>query len=227
MSPTPDKSLAPIDAALLHRVLPPRAPAPEGQPALLMLHGRGADELDLLGLVRELDPRLLVISARAPFHLGFGYHWYELLEIGRPEPRTFSQGLRLLEEFSREIIDGYGIDPARLYALGFSQGAMMAGSLTLTHPGRVAGTIMLSGYLPLRAGVEVDTERLARQPFFLAHGTRDGVIPVGFGREARDFLTSVHTDLSYHEYPIGHEISDEELRDVAGWLTTQLGSGGG
>lgn len=216
--------LQPIDAALVHRAMPPRTPAPEGSasPALLLLHGRGSNELDLLGLAQELDPRLLVISARAPFRLDYGFHWYGLLEVGRPEPRSFAQGLELLEEFSQQIVDGYGLDPKRLFLLGFSQGAMMAGSLTLKAPERVAGTVMLSGYLPLHTGLEVEPARLAGQPFFIAHGAYDSVIPIGFGREAKEYLADLGAELTYREYPIDHQVSDWELRDVDEWLTTRL-----
>jgi phospholipase/carboxylesterase len=214
--------LAPIEAALAHRALPPRE-ASEGAPsALLILHGRGADELDLLGLAPELDPRFLVISARAPFQLGFGYHWYELLAVGRPEPRTFARGLAMLERFVEEIVEGYGLDPARLYLLGFSQGAMMAGSLTLSRPERVAGTVMLSGYLPVEGGAPAEEGALRGKPFFVAHGGADPVIPVEYGRFTRDYLARLGAELEYHEYPMEHSISPEELQAVARWLRGAL-----
>jgi phospholipase/carboxylesterase len=208
--------------ALTHVHQPPRAAVRGAPPGLLLLHGRGADEHDLLGLAPALDPRLAIISARAPFDLGFGYHWYELLDIGRPEARTFRRALELLDTFSAEIITHYGLDPTQLYVLGFSQGAMMSGTLTLTRPERIAGTLALSGYLPLHAGLPLEPARQAGRAWFVAHGERDPVIPVGFGRESRDYLTAAGADLAYHEYPIPHAISDEELSDAARWLTARL-----
>ncbi len=217
-----DGSPQAVDGTLTHRVLRPRTPVEGLAPALLMLHGRGADELDLLGLADSLDPRLLVVSARAPARLGFGYHWYDLLDIGRPEPRSFVRSLELLKRFAGELGELYGADPARLYLLGFSQGAMMSGSLTVLHPQLVAGTVMLSGYLPLAAGLDTDPAKLKGQPFYVAHGTQDPVIPVSFGREAREYLRSVGADLTYSEYPMGHQIALEELEDVSAWLTSRL-----
>ncbi len=206
MTPRHGTPITPIHASLTHRLVPPRQPSHARPPALLLLHGRGADELDLLGLSEELDGRFLVVSARAPFQLGYGYHWYELVQVGAPEPRTFAQGLSLLERFTEEIVSGYRIDPARLYLLGFSQGAMMSGTLTMRHPERIAGTVMLSGYLPLGIGLEPEEQALQGQPFFVAHGAQDQVIPVEFGRQARDYLQRVKADLHYREYAMGHQI---------------------
>jgi phospholipase/carboxylesterase len=206
----------------VHYFEPARAASNGPAPALLLLHGRGADELDLLGIVPALDPRLAIVSARAPFELGFGYYWYELLDIGRPEERSFRRALELLDAFSVEIATRYQLEPTQLYVLGFSQGAMMAGALALTKPDRVAGTVALSGYLPLHAGLTLDATRQADTAWFVAHGERDPVIPVGFGRESRDFLSSAGADLTYHEYPIPHAINDAELADVARWLTQRV-----
>ena len=208
--------------SLVHQHQSPRAGSDGRPPGLLLLHGRGADELDLFGLAPALDSRLAVVSARAPFGLGFGYHWYDLLDIGRPEPATFERGLALLGAFAAEIAAGYGLDPARLYLLGFSQGAMMSGALALTRPERVAGVVALSGYLPLHAELTFDAAAQAGKPWFVAHGTQDPVIPVGFGRESRDWLSAHGADLTYREYPMPHAISDAELAEVAAWLTARL-----
>ena len=211
-----------IDASLIHRVVWPRVASDRPVPGLLVLHGRGADEGDLLGLATELDPRLLIVSARAPFPLGPGFHWYDLLAIGRPEPASFGRSRDLLGRFLGEIVEGYGIDPERLFLLGFSQGAMMSGTLLLTRSEAVAGAVLLSGYLPLHAGLAIDPASVRAKPVFVRHGVRDDVIPAAFGRESRDFLASAGAALDYGEYPIGHQISDQEVRDVAGWLTALL-----
>ena len=88
----------PIAASLTHLVVPPREPMPDGSapPLLLLLHGRGSHERDLLGLADALDGRFLVVSARAPMPLGPGFHWYDLLVVGRPEPTGFARSRALL-----------------------------------------------------------------------------------------------------------------------------------
>ena len=209
--------------SLTYRVVPAQRPV-DGvpPPGLLLLHGRGADELDLLGLAAALDPRLMLISARAPHRWHVGYHWYDLLDIGVPEPASYAVGRARLEAFVGEIVAARGLDPRRLYLLGFSQGAMMAGGLALTMPERIAGAVLLSGYLPLRQELPVREAALRGLPVFVGHGRYDDVIPVRYGHEARDYLTRVGADLTYREYPLPHTIGEEELAEVTAWLTVRL-----
>ncbi len=215
-------TIQPIRAALTHRVVAPRQPSQGTPPGLLILHGRGADEGDLLGLAGALDPRLLIVAARAPFPLGLGYHWYDLLDLGEPELATFARSRELLERFIGEMVDGYGVDADRLYLAGFSQGAMMSATMTLSQPSRIAGTALLSGYLPLQTRIETDPAALRGKPFFVAHGTQDPVIPVEASRMVKAYLAELGANVTYQEYPIGHQISEQELGEVATWLTGQL-----
>jgi phospholipase/carboxylesterase len=208
--------------SLTHRVAPARQAVDGPAPGLLLLHGRGADELDLLGLAGALDPRLTVISARAPFALGPGYHWYEFLDLGTPEPTSHAAARARLEAFIDEATAAYALDPARLYVLGFSQGAVMTGGLALTMPGRLGGALLLSGYLPPATDLTIDAAGLRGLPIFAAHGRYDDIIPVQYGRQTRDTLTQLGAALTYREYPIPHTISEPELADIAAWLATRL-----
>jgi phospholipase/carboxylesterase len=212
--------------SLPHLVLRPRAAPPGGAapPLLLLLHGRGSDERDLLGLAGALDPRFLVVSARAPDPLPPGYHWYDLLAVGRPEPQSFARSRALLERFVGEAVGAYGADPGRVFSLGFSQGAVMTGTLLLTRPDLIAGAVLLSGYLPLRSGLAIDAAALRGKPVFVGHGSADPVISVDFGREAEAFLGQAGADLTYHEGRFDHRITPEELAAVAAWLTARLGA---
>jgi phospholipase/carboxylesterase len=207
-----------------HVVRPPRGGGPGPHPVLVLLHGRGADEQDLLGLADELDPRLYVVSARAPLTMGPGFAWYHLVDIGNPDLASFKTSLSGLTRFVEALPSTYPIDGSRIYLLGFSQGAMMAGSLLLVRPSLPAGTVMLSGYLPLNAGLAVEPAGLVGRPVFVGHGTVDPVIPIEAARQARDYLTRAGTALTYREYPIPHYIAPNELSDVSSWLTDALGS---
>jgi phospholipase/carboxylesterase len=215
----------PSSLGLLHVTRAPRATGNGPHPGLLLLHGRGADEKDLLGVADELDPRLFVVSVRAPLRLGPGYAWYNLLDIGNPELASFQASLDALTQFVDELPLVYPIDRTRIYPLGFSQGAVMASSLLLAHPKKSAGTIILSGYLPLDAGIAVNEKEYAGRKVFVAHGTLDPVIPVVSARLTRDFLTRVNAALTYREYTIPHYIGPQELIDVSAWLGGVLGQG--
>jgi len=192
-------------------------------PGLLLLHGRGADEADLMGLESALDPRLTIVSARAPFRLGPGYAWYDMYQIGQPEPETMALSMEEVETFINGMVPAYNIDPQRLYLLGFSQGAILSAAIALTMPERIAGVIMHSGYVPTSAELDLHPERIKGKPFFVAHGKYDEVIPVTFGRDAQEYLEEAGAALTYQEYPIGHGISEESLYDLSEWLTGQLG----
>jgi phospholipase/carboxylesterase len=150
--------------------------------------------------------------------------WYELDEqrVGFPEAATLTESLARLRGFIGEMSAELPIDPKRLYVGGFSMGAAMSAALALSEPERVAGAMVLSGYLPLGAGLALRGEQAAGHPVFEAHGLYDPVIPIQFGRQTRDALATFPVDLNYREYPIGHEISLEELADAGAWLAGVL-----
>jgi phospholipase/carboxylesterase len=208
---------------LVHLTSWPRQEAAEPHPCVVLLHGRGSNEQDLFGLVPELPKRPLVVSARAPFPFpaawGGGYFWYDMGgEHHVPDQATFEDSMEQLQEFLTDLPSRYPIDPQRLFLLGFSQGALMSGCLTLVRPSLIAATVMLSGYLPLRSSLATDEAGLASKPIFLAHGVQDSVLPVVMGRQARMHLETLKADVEYHEYPMDHQVSTEELEDLRGWF---------
>jgi phospholipase/carboxylesterase len=200
----------------------PRQGAPP-HPGLILLHGRGADETDLLGLAHALDPRLRVLSLRAPLEWpGGGYAWYRLAAPATPDLVTFRESLARLAADLVRVRARHGIDLARLYVLGFSQGAVMASALLLTVPHLVAGAACLSGFPPPLEETHAPRAALAGKPVFLAHGTFDRVIDVRLGRSLRAILEGAGIDVSYREYALAHEIAGAELADLGAWLGARL-----
>jgi phospholipase/carboxylesterase len=191
-------------------------------PGLLLLHGRGADEADLMGLEGALDPRLTIVSARAPFRLGPGFAWYGMSEVGKPDLDTLRASVRELDDFIDGLPAAYSLDPARLYLMGFSQGAVMSAAMALLKPGAVRAALLHSGYVPANSGLELSREAARGRPFYLAHGKYDEVIPVTFGRDSHEYLEAAGAEVVYREYPIGHTISEESLYDLAEWLSARL-----
>nr|ALG05223.1 phospholipase/Carboxylesterase [uncultured bacterium 5E7] len=208
---------------LEHLTAWPRVQGQEPHPCLVLLHGRGSNEQDLFGLVPELPKQPLVVSVRAPFPFPWGgWFWYDLSgEQHVPDPETFASSMSQLREFLGELPARYPIDPARLYLLGFSQGALMSGCLTLAQPGLVRATAMLSGYLPLHAPLETDDAGVAGKPIFMAHGQYDNVLPVVMGRQARMHLETLKADVEYHEYPMDHQVVEQEMADLRRWFEGQ------
>ena len=213
-----------IQSTLIHKILPPRRQGTGKPPALILLHGRGADEDDLLGLSEYLDERLFIISARAPFafQFGTGYTWYDLLEIGRPEAKMFSESYQKLTQFLHDVRNGYPLDASRIFLGGFSMGTMMSYAIALTYPDAVAGVIANSGYIPEETELKFQWDKIKGKPFFLAHGTYDPLIPVMFSRRAKALLEQAQAAVWYREYDMAHQISEESLNDIMNWLSQHL-----
>jgi len=188
--------------------------------ALVLFHGRGADELDLYPLLDYLDPerRLLGVTPRGPFSFApGGAHWYKLQEVGFPDRETF---FATYDEVGRWL-DGYlaehGITHDKTVLGGFSQGAVMAYSLGIAAGrSRPAALIALSGFIPTVDGFELDLSEIP--PVGIGHGTFDPVISVEFGREARKVLEDAGGTVLYREYPLPHAIEPQFLIELRGWL---------
>src|SRR5712692_7168329 len=169
-----------IQTSLTHKIISPNSSTLTKHPTLIMLHGRGADENDLLGLAEHLDGRLLIISARAPFPFqwGGGYAWYDVLEVGKPEPKMFEESYKKLLQFLEDVTQGYPVDLHRIFLFGFSMGTMMAYALFLTRPELIAGVVANSGYVPEKTDLKFQWNKLAGKSVFIAHGMSDPVISV-------------------------------------------------
>jgi phospholipase/carboxylesterase len=202
---------------LVHETRPPRG-EPEG--ALVLLHGRGTSELDLLPLLDELDPkgRLFGVTPRAPLQLPpGGYHWYVVPRVGYPDPETFWASYRRLERWLEALpgLTGVGLD--RTVLGGFSMGAVMSYAVGMGQ-GRPppAGVIALSGFIPAVPDFGIESAPGLRVA--VAHGTHDPIIPVEFARAAREQLEAAGVDLIYHEAPIGHAVDPGLIPTLREWL---------
>ena len=214
-----------ISTTLVHKVRPPVTPVEGKPPALILLHGRGTNEDDLLELVDELDPRFFIVSARAPyrFEQGFGgYTWYDLKEVGSPDLQQFEESYTRLMVFIEDVKRGYPIDAQRLFLLGFSMGSIMSFSVALTKPLEVRGIVAHSGYIPENTPLRFAWDQLQHLSVFSAHGVNDPVISVSLARRARELLSKTKVNLTYKEYPIPHTISEESLSDLSAWLQKML-----
>jgi phospholipase/carboxylesterase len=192
---------------------------PEG--ALVLFHGRGTDENDLFPLLDELDPqrRLLGATARAPLTLPpGGWHWYVIRQVGFPDPETFNSTFELAGGWLDDLLAEAGVPLDRTILGGFSQGAVMAHSLgeSALRP-RPAGVLGLSGFIPRVEGFELGD--VTGLPVAIGHGIQDPIIPVDFGRDARDRLTAAGADVIYRESPMPHTIDPAFLADLRGWVS--------
>ncbi len=204
---------------------PPQEPQDTPPPLLLLLHGFGSNEHDLMGLAPYLDKRLHIVSARAIFDVGIGYAWYYLYGVPGnliADDATCARSLEVLTEFIRDLPARVGADPHQFYLLGFSQGAVMSLNLALTVPWSIAGVVAISGYLDEAVLPRVHPEALADLPVLVMHGSQDDLIPIEAGRGVKAFLETTPVRLTYHEYPIGHSIHPDGLLVIAQWLSSHI-----
>jgi phospholipase/carboxylesterase len=203
----------------------PAAGDPDG--LLVLHHGRGTDENDLLGLADALDPeqRLRVVSARGPLQVpGWaGYHWYLVPKVGYPDRASFDAAREALAELHDGLWEESGIGPERTVLAGFSMGAVMSHAMgwSAERPA-VAGVLAFSGFVPTVAGWRPSFEDRAATRAFVAHGTADPVIEIGFGRAARDLLVAGGIDVTYRESDVVHTIDPANVPVVAEWLAATL-----
>jgi len=194
---------------------------------LVLHHGRGTNERDLLGLADHLDPgrRLRVVSPRGPLQVeGWpGYHWYLVQRVGYPDPETFAAARSALAALHDRLWEETGVGPERTVLAGFSMGAVMSHALGWSgdRPA-VAGVLAFSGFVPTVTGWEPAFADRTATRAFVSHGDRDPVIDVSFGRAARDLLEQGGIDVTYVETPAPHAIDPLALEAATGWLDETL-----
>ncbi|KAA1423561.1 phospholipase [Mumia zhuanghuii] len=188
-------------------------------PLVVLLHGRGSNEQDILALAPHLPGGVAYAAVRAPISEGGGYAWFANRGIGRPVAESLADTMAWFRAWLDDIAPAW----RPVVVVGFSGGGAFAGGLVLDDPARFAGAAVLFATLPFEAGVLVEPSRLAHLPVFVAQGDQDQVIP-------RELLDRTWTYL--HEAsgapvvgrrsPGGHGITAPILADLAGWVHERL-----
>lgn len=202
-------------------VVPPGAA--DGAPLVVLLHGRGADRHDLIGVAPHLAPGAVVVTAEAPhsglpWGYGPGWAWYRFLGDDAPEPESFEQSQNALGEFLAGIRGELPVRTGPLVLGGFSQGGTMSVAYALRNPGVVPYVLCFSGFLARHPTVQATPETVRGTRFWWGHGTLDQSIPWAMGERGRAALTAAGADLTVRDYRIAHGISPDELRDARAWL---------
>ncbi len=211
-------------SALVYRERPADG---EAHGLLILHHGRGADENDLIGLADVLDPeaRLHVVTPGGPLVRPGrpGKHWYVVPRVGYPDPETFTAAYTRLSGLHDELWTRTGISPERTVLGGFSMGSVMSYAMGLggDRPA-VAGILAFSGFLPTVEGWEPLLADRRDTRVFVAHGRNDPVISVEFARRASQVLTAAGLDVSYHESDVGHQIDPAHVQAAINWLRGTL-----
>ena len=196
-------------------------------PAVVLIHGRGTNERDLLSIGAQLPEELHVLSVRAPQRMDGpnSYTWYDLdlsgggLHASQPDPDGFRRSLDLVHEFVEGAIDAYDLDPERVGLLGFSQGSITSLAALLERPEAYRWVVALNGYLA--DSHESETGNAAGKPVFIGCGSMDQVIPAERARRAAEALEAGGGDVRFETYNVGHGTTPTEVSDVVEWVETR------
>jgi phospholipase/carboxylesterase len=170
----------------------------------------------------------LVLCPQGPlaFEIGEGYvghGWFELSQVRPPTAADITRAADQVRAFLDAAAQRYPIDRRKLVAMGFSQGGVLAYELALSDPGRFAGVVALSSWLPADLADAIPAQPGSENfPAFVVHGTRDPMIPVERAQESRKRLGERGFSVTYREYEMEHGIGPEALRDLVGWLETKV-----
>jgi len=194
-------------------------------PTILALHGFGASAHDLIGLAPILHGGgALVLCPQGPlaFEIGqgmLGFGWANPTQGDGGSLGEHERAADAVRAFLHGALDRYPIDRRKIVPMGFSQGGVVAYDLVLREPGRFAGLVALSSWLPgpLDEAFPPQDE-LQNLPALVVHGTEDPMIPVERGRESRERLMKRGLNVTFREYEMGHEIRPEALRDLVQWF---------
>jgi phospholipase/carboxylesterase len=203
--------------------LPPRVPGLSR--TLVLLHGYGADERDLLPIAHELDPRLRAVSLQGPIALsGPMRAWFNLSQDAQGRISFDADEARGAVQAAIGAVEEIAKSSPRPLLLGFSQGAGIALGVALLRPELVCGVLSLSGVArALEDRDHAPPDQLRSLRVFAAHGVQDPLLPISLGRGLRDELVRLGVLVAWHEYPMGHMVIPEELEDAKAWASAVLG----
>ena len=208
---------------------------PSPSHAIIWLHGLGADGNDFVPVVEQLALPNLGIrfifphAPMMPITINGGFvmrAWYDIFDAGLALNEEDERGLRESQSIITDLLDreiSRGIPASRIVLAGFSQGGAITLQTGLRYPHKLAGLLVLSGYLPLMSKVEQERNAVNQlTPVFMGHGTIDNVVPMSLAVASRAYLTQAGYSVKWHEYPMMHGVCAEELADISAWLGTVL-----
>lgn len=184
-------------------------------PLVVLLHGRGSNERDIIGLADRLPGGTAYAAVRAPIAEGGGYAWFANRGIGRP----VAESLRAAIDWFRLWLDEAAPDGRPVTLVGFSGGAAFAGGVALDDPARIDGLATLYATLPFEAGVPTTAGRLQDLPVLVIQSDADAVIPADLQRRSWDYLHEESgAKLTAKRSPGGHGLTLADVATLSGWL---------
>jgi predicted esterase len=201
------------DLAFVHRFIP--AQPGTNAPTLLLLHGTGGDESDLIPLGQAVLPGAALLSPRGRVSENGMPRFFRRFGEGRFDEANLKEEALALANFVGAAAQTYRFDPARVVALGFSNGANIAAALLLLHPHVLAGAVLLRAMVPL---IPPELPALTGQPVLISAGQHDPIVPAANILHLANLLQSAGAQVTVKRQPLGHNLAEPDLQASAYWL---------
>lgn len=208
--------MVPANLSFVHRFVPGADPS---QPSLLLLHGTGGNEDDLLPVGRAVAKGAALLSPRGQVLENGMPRFFRRIAEGVFDQEDLKQRTDQLRAFLQEAEATYGLSPQKMIALGFSNGANVAASLLLRYPDALAGAILIRAMVPFVPGA---TPNLGGKPILLLGGTDDTIVPPENTQRLHDILQMAGADVQLHWEPVGHGLAKGDLSTAKTWFAQQF-----
>jgi phospholipase/carboxylesterase len=204
------------DLGFIHRFVPARHPA-SGE-TLIVLHGTGGDENDLVGIGQTIAPGAAILSPRGKVIENGAQRFFKRLAEGVFDPEEVRSRAEELARFIRAAIPKYGLDPSRIFALGYSNGANIASTVMFIEPRLLQGAIL---FRPMLVFEPEEPGDLNGSSVLISAGRVDPIVPVSSVEQLVELFQSSHADVTLKWQPAGHNLVPSEVREAADWLALQ------
>jgi len=214
-------------SGLEHKVYMPDDMASKPQPCLLMVHGR-AGNYGVMWIfskaVGKSRPVIIAPQAHEIDEIG-GNSWWQIGQVpDHPEypncgfdEMYLKKPLEKLGSFIDSLPELYNVDPNKIIAFGFSQGAGLISAMSVARPGVFRGIAMLSGFLPATAAYQLSNKKVNLPNTFIFHGTEDKIITYDRAKADAELLRQAGANVEFVEDSVGHKVSSKGIRSLSEW----------
>ena len=204
------------DLGFIHRFVPAEDSA-SGE-TLIVLHGTGGDENDLIGIGQTIAPGAAILSPRGNVLENGAPRFFRRLAEGVFDPKEVHSRAEELARFIRAAIIKYGLDATRIYALGYSNGANVASTVMFIEPRLILGAIL---FRPMLVFEPEEQNDLSGSSVFISAGRVDPIVPVSSVERLAELFESRHAEVTLKWQLAGHNLVPSEVREASDWLALQ------
>ncbi len=202
------------DLGFIHRFVP----GEESADTLLVLHGTGGNENDLIGIGQAIAPSATILSPRGNVLENGAPRFFKRLAEGVFDPKEVRSRAEELARFIRAAAITYRLDPSRIFAFGYSNGANVASTVMLVEPGVIQGSIL---FRPMVVYEPPDKADLSGSSIFISAGRLDPIVPADSVEQLAEIFRSGNADVTLKWQISGHSLVPSEVREAADWFALQ------